>query len=162
MGNKIIKISLLIILYFFALALSFFLISLPLGIYSEIMMKLNEGGLEGMHLVVGAMNMLYFIGYLVVIIMLIQIIDSTNNSPFTYKNVKRFRIMGLFLTINAVYECIRGYADNKFAGIQIFSTGKGAITPLMMIGLISALMCFVIAEVFKKAVEIKSDNDLTI
>lgn len=162
MVNTIIKSSIIIILYFFALALSFFLISLPFGIYSEIMVKLNEGGLESMHLVVGAMNMLYFIGYLVVIIMLIQIIDSTNNSPFIYKNVKRFRVMGVFLTINAVYECIRGYADNKFAGIQIFSTGNGAISPLMMIGLISALMCFVMAEVFKKAVEIKNDNDLTI
>lgn len=162
MGNTIIKSSIIIILYFFAFALTLFVIALPFDIFNEIIIELNTEGFKVMHLVVDAMNMLYFIGYLVVIIMLIQIINSTDNSPFIYKNVKRFRVMGVFLTINVVYECIRGYAGNKFSGIQILSNGRGALSPLMMVGLISALMCFVMAEVFKKAVEIKNDNDLTI
>lgn len=162
MGNKFIKNIILVILYFLAFTLSLIVIMLPFGIYDEIMVKLNEGGLGAIHLIVAAINILYLVGYLVIIVMLIQIINSTNGSPFVINNVKRFRVMGVFLTINTIYECIKGYSANGNSMIIIIGTGNGAISPIMVIGVISALMCFVMAEVFKKAVEIKNDNDLTI
>ncbi|HBL4808919.1 TPA: DUF2975 domain-containing protein, partial [Clostridioides difficile] len=46
--------------------------------------------------------------------------------------------------------------------IRIFGTDSGGISPLMVISFIFALMCFVIAETFDKAIKIKEDNDLTI
>lgn len=161
MGSKLIKKIIIIILYFLAIGLFFSVACMPFAIFNEIMDKLNHG-LRAIHFIVAALNIVYLVGYLVVIIMLIKIINSTNSSPFIISNVKRFRVMGVFLTINTIYECVRGYSVNENAMIKIMGTANGAISPIMVIGVISALMCFVMAEVFKKAIEIKSDNDLTI
>ncbi|MDY6603375.1 DUF2975 domain-containing protein, partial [Clostridioides difficile] len=92
---------------------------------------------------------------------LIFIINSTKYSPFVLENVKRFKVMGCCLLINTIIECVIGYNSNTSL-IMIFGDNSGGISPLMVISFIFALMCFVIAETFDKAIKIKEDNDLTI
>lgn len=123
---------------------------------------LRTASIEPMRVLNAVAQLVYLVNYLLVIKMLIGIIKSTWETPFIVKNVKRFNVMAWCLTINVGFECVRGYGASKYASIQIFSNGKGALSPTMVIGIIAALMCFVMAEVFKKAVEIKNDNDLTV
>ncbi|MBY2479074.1 DUF2975 domain-containing protein [Clostridioides difficile] len=106
-------------------------------------------------------RILYFSDYFIVILFLIFIINSTKYSPFIFENVKRFKIMGCCLLVNTIIECIIGYGSNA-TPIMIFGDNNGGISPLMIISFIFALMCFVIAETFDKAIKIKEDNDLTI
>ncbi|KPI51917.1 membrane protein [Clostridioides difficile] len=106
-------------------------------------------------------RILYFSDYFIVILFLIFIINSTKYSPFILENVKRFKIMGYCLLVNTIIECINGYSLNT-NNIIIFGSDNGGISPLMIISFIFALMCFVIAETFDKAIKIKEDNDLTI
>lgn len=106
-------------------------------------------------------RILYFSDYFVVILFLIFIINSTKYSPFILENVKRFKMMGCCLLVNTIIECVVGYKSNTSL-IMIFGDNSGGISPLMVISFIFALMCFVIAEMFDKAIKIKKDNDLTI
>lgn len=158
MSNNILKVIILIILYFFLLALFLMTLTIPVGIiYSLINSTIKATGVFYM-----LVQFVYYLNYLLVVKMMIGIIKSTWETPFIVKNVKRFKVIAWCLTINVAYECFMGYGANKYANIQIFSNGKGAISPIMAIGIIAALMCFVMAEVFDKAIMIKEDNDLTI
>ncbi|MCC0683681.1 DUF2975 domain-containing protein [Clostridioides sp. ZZV15-6383] len=106
-------------------------------------------------------RILYFSDYFIVILFLIFIINSTKYSPFILENVKRFKTMGCCLLVNTTIECIIGYGSNT-GPIMIFWDNSGGISPLMVISFVFALMCFVISEIFDKAIKIKEDNDLTI
>ncbi len=46
--------------------------------------------------------------------------------------------------------------------IQLIGSDNGAVTPIMVALFVTSLMCFVMSEVFDKAIKIKNDNDLTI
>ena len=107
-------------------------------------------------------NLIYTSMYLIVVICLIRIISSTLVSPFIHENVKRFRIMGYCLMVNTVFECIDRYSSAATSGMTIIGSDRGGITPLMLICLLSALMCFVMGEIFDKAIKIKNESDLTI
>lgn len=158
MGNNILKVGILGILYFFLLAVFLMTLTIPVGlIYSFINSTIKATGVFYV-----LVQFVYYLNYLLVLKMLIGIIKSTWKTPFIIKNVKRFKVIAWCLTVNVVYECFMGYGANKYANIQIFSNGKGAISPIMAIGIMTALICFVMAEVFDKAMRIKEENDLTI
>lgn len=108
-------------------------------------------------------SIIYIFNYFMIVRKLLDILNSTETTPFILDNVKRFKLMGYCLGINSIFECFMGYIGSQDVGnIQILATKNGAITPVMIICVISALMCFVIAEIFDKAIKIKEDNDLTI
>lgn len=108
-------------------------------------------------------NGIYNINYCLIVICLIGIIDSTYGTPFIKENVSKFRIMGYCLLINSIFEAIIGYSSGTNRGfVQLIGSDHGAITPIMVALFITSLMCFVISEVFNKAIKIKNDNDLTI
>lgn len=158
MSSNILKMVILIILYFFLLGLFFMSLSIP----GSLIDALRTSNIEVMSVLNVVAQLVYLVNYLLVVKMLIGIIKSTWETPFIVKNVKRFKVMAWCLTINVAFECFMGYGASKYASIQIFSNGKGALSPIMIIGIIAALMCFVMAEVFDKAIKIKEDNDLTI
>lgn len=106
---------------------------------------------------------IYALNYFLVIMYLISIIESTYDTPFIISNVSKLKIMGYCLLINSIFECIIGYTSGSNNGfVQVIGSDNGAITPIMITLFITSLMCFVIAEVFDRAIEIKEDNDLTI
>lgn len=68
--------------------------------------------------------------------------------------------MGYYLIINVILE---GISDFYKKGVSILiGTSNGSIKLSTVMGIILALMCFVIAEVFEKAIKMKEENDLTI
>lgn len=106
---------------------------------------------------------LYAINYCLVVLCLIGIIDSTYGTPFVKGNVSKLRTMGYCLLINSIFEIIIGYSSGTNRGfVQLIGSDNGAVTPIMVALFITSLMCFVISEVFDKAIKIKNDNDLTI
>ena len=108
-------------------------------------------------------SMFYMFNYFNVARYLLRIVKSCEDTPFTKDSVKSFRIMGISLFINSIVECITTYHGSQNLGnLQIFANDSGAITPVMIICVVSALMCFVVADAFSAAVRIKEENDLTI
>jgi hypothetical protein len=61
-----------------------------------------------------------------------------------------------------IIESLLGYCSNTNAPVIFIGSNNGGITGPMIICFISVLMCFVIANVFSKAINIKKDNDLTV
>jgi hypothetical protein len=104
---------------------------------------------------------IYFFNYFAVVWYLKKIVDSTYDSPFIVGNVLRLKKMGYFLLVNTVFEFFIGLQDMseiKMVGIG----GLKSVKPVLVMCLIATLICFVLADVFNKAIKIKEDNDLTI
>ncbi|XTR36911.1 DUF2975 domain-containing protein [Paraclostridium tenue] len=145
------------ILYFLLLVLGIGFIGFP------IMVIQNFNTVDLFSIFNMIVNLMYISMYLIVVLFLIKIIKSTLITPFVKENVKRFKIMGCCLLVNTVFEFIIGYNIASISGgVTIIGSDSGGITPTMIICLISALMCFVLGEVFDKAVKIKNESDLTI
>ena len=145
------------ILYFLLLVLGIGFIGFP------IMVIQNFNTVDLFSILNTMVNLIYISMYLIVVLFLIKIIKSTLITPFVKENVKRFKVMGCCLLVNTVFEFIIGYNIASISGgVTIIGSDSGGITPPMMICLISALMCFVLGEVFDKAVKIKNESDLTI
>ncbi|WP_163249384.1 DUF2975 domain-containing protein [Clostridium niameyense] len=103
---------------------------------------------------------IYLYGYFTITRYLIAIVESTYSTPFIENNVSRLRKMGYYLIINVILE---GISDFYKKGVSILiGTSNGSIKLSTVMGIILALMCFVIAEVFEKAIKMKEENDLTI
>lgn len=110
---------------------------------------------------------IYTANYIIVVLNLTFIVNSTSYTPFISGNVKRFKIMGTCLLVNSVSECIIGFYSNSDAPLVLFGIRDaknmiGGLTGSMVFNIIFALMCFVLAEVIDKAIKIKNENDLTI
>ncbi|GAA0699326.1 DUF2975 domain-containing protein [Paraclostridium ghonii] len=155
MVSNLARGALLLFLYFMVVILGGVLILLPFQEMSEIILNLNFNRISSL-----IANLLYLSNYVLVSLCLIGIIESTDYTPFIFDNVKRFKKMGYCLFVNSIIECILGYNDPKH--IQFIGVNNGGITFPMIICIISALMCFVIGEVFDKAIKIKEENDLTV
>ncbi|WP_250676054.1 DUF2975 domain-containing protein [Paraclostridium ghonii] len=155
MVSNLAKGALLLFLYFMLVILGGVLILLPFQQISEIILNFNFNRISSL-----IASLVYLYNYVLVSLCLIGIIESTDYTPFIFDNVKRFKKMGYCLFVNAIIECILGYNDPKH--MHLIGVGNGGITFPMIICIISALMCFVIGEVFDKAIKIKEENDLTV
>lgn len=157
MNNSFSKGVLTLILFFALLLLSISVVFGFGGMVPQIISDFSFTKLFGVIL-----NLIYFLNYAIVAKYLLNLIKTTETTPFIIENVKRFRIMGYCLMYNSIFECIMGYSGNNVGNIQILATSNGAITVPMIICFLSALMCFVMGEIFDKAIKIKHENDLTI
>ena len=158
MNKSFFKSVLFVLLHLMLAMLGIVLLMIPVVFISSLVSNFSFLMLLNLFL-----NAMYICNYFIVIKKLLSIIKTTDTTPFTFNNVKNFKIMGYCLCINSIFEFIIGYKGSQYIGnIQILATDIGAVTPTMIVCFISALMCFVIAEIFSKAIEIKEDNDLTI
>ncbi len=81
--------------------------------------------------------------------------------PFKDNNIKYFRLIGYALLLLTGAEFIKSFRD--FSGTNIFMIYPYfSFSPRFFIFLALALMAFVMAEIFKQALEIKKENQLTI
>lgn len=102
------------------------------------------------------------ISYFIIIKSLIEVLSSTEYSLFVNENVKRFRIIGYFLLLNSILEFISTFGTTG-EGMRFLDLGFGFyFTVPTFVYFVTALMSFVIADGFTKAIKIKEDNDLTI
>lgn len=158
MNTKFIKIPLLVFLYIALAIFSLVMLVIPIISISMLISDFSFSMLANV-----LFSLMYFFNYFMVIRKLVSILKSIDDTPFVIDNVKSFKIMGYCLGVNSIFECIMGYSGDQDTGnIQILATNSGAFTPVMIVCIVSALMCFVIAEVFNRAIRIKEDNDLTI
>jgi len=89
---------------------------------------------------------------------LIKIIFNIDKDPFVIDNVRRLKIIGYLLLANAVIRL----AEPIHGSMQFLSIGNYGLTPEKLVYFIIASVCFVISDVFDKAIKIKDENDLTI
>ncbi|WP_027702690.1 DUF2975 domain-containing protein [Metaclostridioides mangenotii] len=125
-------------------------------------MELNKIVLSGFTLskvILFILFVVYIIGFFVIILNLNLIVKSIENTPFIKENVNRFKIIGYFLSAHLGVEFIRPREGHV---MWIIGIHKWGITPSTIVYIILALLPFVIAEVFDKAIKIKDENDLTI
>lgn len=122
-----------------------------------------EGDLNFKVLIFGIFKAILGVSYLIITILLLSILNSSRGSVFINKNVYRFRNIGYILFIIFIVGYILTLAEGGPTGMRIIDLFPGVfLTFPMAIDLVVALMCFVIADIFRKAIKIKEDNDLTI
>ncbi|EPY2307061.1 DUF2975 domain-containing protein [Clostridium sporogenes] len=98
--------------------------------------------------------------YLIISWYLLKIVSSIYSTPFTSKNVKSFKIIGYVMILLSIIDGIVNF--KKKSNLQIMSTGYGSLKGSCIFYLILGLLSLVLAEILKKAVQIKDENDLTI
>lgn len=98
-----------------------------------------------------------------ILVMIMMSINSSEEIIFTKINVKRFRIIGYMFIILVVFEYIRTIVTGqRYLGYAIDLGFPFYITGSMCFIMIPGLLCFLIADSFQKAINIKEENDLTI
>ncbi|PIH04797.1 DUF2975 domain-containing protein [Clostridium combesii] len=98
--------------------------------------------------------------YLIISWNLLKVVYSIDSTPFTLKNVKSFKIIGYLMMLLSIIDGIVNFKEKII--LQIMSIGYGSLKGSCIFYLILGLLSLVLAEIFKKAVKIKDENDLTI
>jgi len=152
--------------YFFRNMLStilhLFLVFIPIFGIILIIHELHEIFVTGYNfkkialLIIG---IIYLVGCFLIVFNLIKIIFNIDEDPFVRDNVRRLKIIGYLLLANAVFELVQPL---DHPSMRFIATDNYGLTPEKLIYFIIASVCFVIAEVFDKAIKIKEENDLTI
>lgn len=152
--------------YFFRNMLStilhLFLVFIPIMGVFMIMFELHEMYTKGFSLIkLGLLliGIIYIVGCFLIVYNLIKIIFNIDKDPFVIDNVKRLKLIGYILLANAVFELIQPL---EHPTIRFIATDNYGLTPEKLIYFIIASVCFVISDVFDKAIKIKDENDLTI
>ncbi len=102
-----------------------------------------------------------FGGYYMIILNLKRILKSIKQKdPFNFNNLTYFKNIGYYIFMIGVIDAIGNYP--KQTGIAIFGTSNGSLKPITFLYLVLSLLCFILSDVFKMAMEIKEDNDLTV
>lgn len=100
--------------------------------------------------------------YVFIIFELRNIIERiAEEKAFIIDNVKSFRRIGMYIVLIGIVDVIDGVISESFKAVLVFYK-DGSIKPDILLFIVIACVCFVIAEVFEKAIQIKKDNDLTI
>ncbi len=93
-----------------------------------------------------------------------SIIDTImNKDPFTNENVKRFKMMTIYLFISGIMDfaanLLKGPSDH---GLKLLKFNNFFVSPTTVVLIVAACFTVVMAEIFRMAVNIKNENDLTI
>ncbi len=108
----------------------------------------------------GCISFLVYLIYILITYNLRQILYSTNLTPFCIDNVKRFKTIGCYMFCIAIFDAMANF--KRASGLEIFATKYGSLKGSFFMYIVLACMALVLAEIFKKAVEIKVENDFTV
>ena len=100
-----------------------------------------------------AIYILTYSVFFIIVYNLIKIVYSINSNPFTLENVKCFKIIGCLIIFLSFIDAIVNFKKPS----DFLLWGSENISSLVL-----GFMALVLAEIFKKAVKIKDENDLTI
>jgi len=98
--------------------------------------------------------------YFLVVYNLRKIVYSTNSTPFSFDNVKRFKRIGYYMIFMAVIDGILNWKIES--NFNFIGTQSGSLKGSFIMYVILACIALVLSDVFEKAVEIKKENDLTV
>ena len=106
---------------------------------------------------------LLFGSYLIIIQLLKKILNTiSNGDPFLNDNVIHFKKIGYLVFLIGFIDAIRKYPIPNNTGIEFLSTPYGSLKPGFFLYLVLSCLAFILADVFRMAIEIKNDNNLTI
>ncbi|NRY59401.1 DUF2975 domain-containing protein [Clostridium beijerinckii] len=98
--------------------------------------------------------------YFLVVYNLRKIVYSSNSTPFSFDNVRRFKQIGYYMILMAVIDGIVNW--KRESNFNFIGTQSGSLKGSFIMYVILACMALVLSEIFEKAVEIKKENDLTV
>ncbi len=98
--------------------------------------------------------------YFLVVYNLRKIVYSSNSTPFSFDNVRRFKQIGYYMILMAVIDGIVNW--KRESNFNFIGTQSGSLKGSFFMYVILAFIALVLSEIFEKAVEIKKENDLTV
>lgn len=100
--------------------------------------------------------------YSLIIYELRNIVDRiVEQKVFIINNVRSFKKVGIYILLIGITDIINNIISGSLRAVFVFDK-NGSIRPDIFLFITLACICFVIAEIFEKAIQIKNDNDLTI
>lgn len=105
-------------------------------------------------------NFIAYLIYFLIIRDLRKIVYSTNLTAFCSDNVKRFKRIGYYMVFMAVFDGIINF--KRKSNFELFASQYGSLKGSFIMYIIIACIALVLSEIFEKAVEIKTENDLTV
>lgn len=96
------------------------------------------------------------ISYLMIIVSLTDIVNSSKVNIFISENVKKFKRIGYLLFVSLILKYVIAIC-NLLEGMTISDAVQNT-----EIYIIAGLLCFVIADAFEKAIKIKEENEFTV
>lgn len=109
------------------------------------------------------MGLIFSGGYFVIVFTLKKILESIRKKdPFNRDNIVYFKRIGYYIFIVGVMDAIMNYPNPNHSGLQIISTSYGSLKPIFFLYLVLSILSFILSDVFRMAMEIKDENDLTV
>ena len=140
---------------------SFFLLLLFLSMISTIA-AIDNNGIKNTVLSF-IFSLLFFGCYFMIIFTLRKILKSIEEkNPFTYDNIIHFKKIGSYLLTVGIVDAMINYPKPNNTGLYIMKTSLGSIKPFFFLYIVLSLLAFLLADVFKMAIDNKDENDLTI
>ena len=105
----------------------------------------------------------FYIGFFIIIINLKRILKSIGDrAPFHSKNILYLRRIGYYILAIGIIDIIISYPKPNYSDISILATTYGSIKPISFFYMILSILAFILSDVFRIAMEIKKENDLTV
>jgi hypothetical protein len=98
--------------------------------------------------------------YFLIVYDLRKIVYSTNLTPFYLDNVKRFKRIGYYMVLMAVIDGIVNW--NKESNFNLIGTQSGSLKGSFIMYIILECIALVLSEIFKQAIEITNENNITV
>lgn len=133
--------------------------------FISLMYQLYIGGVEGItnnvfRMIVG---LLIVIGYFMIVLTLKKIVHSIKRkNPFISENVISFTKIGFYILLVGILDAILRYPIPNNSGLEILATSYGDLKPIFFIYLVLSFLSYILSDVFRMAMEIKDENDLTV
>lgn len=109
-----------------------------------------------------------FLGCFFIIIKSLKSILNTilNGDPFVDKNISSFNKIGYSILFVGLIDAIINYPVPNIKGIDfglnILFTSNGSLKPVFFLYIVIGCVTLILGDVFKIAIDIKNDNNLTI
>lgn len=106
--------------------------------------------------------LILIIGYFMIVSKLKKILLSIREKdPFKESNITNFKSIGYYILAIGFVEAVINYPRPSY-GIEIIATSNGSIKPVFLLHLVLSMLSFILSDVFRMAMEIKDENDLTV
>lgn len=111
----------------------------------------------------------FFIGlifagsYILIIFTLKKVLGLIRNrDPFNPKNIVYLKRIGYYILIVGIMYGIISYPMINNSNFDILATSYGSLKPTFFLHILLSLLSFIFSDIFKMAMEIKNENDLTV
>ncbi|NBI07271.1 DUF2975 domain-containing protein [Senegalia massiliensis] len=109
------------------------------------------------------LGLIFFGSYFMITFTLKKILKLIRDkNPFNINNITYFKRIGYYIFIVGVTDAIINYPKPTNLGFEIMSTQYGSLKPIFFLYLVLSILSLILSDVFRMAMEIKQENDLTV